>query len=67
MWTWTISPSTLGLLTTTSIEYVLLPILAAFEIMRRSIWNLFRLENEQLNNVGKFRAIDVHVPIMPDA
>ncbi|PPD95946.1 hypothetical protein GOBAR_DD07035 [Gossypium barbadense] len=26
------------------------------EIIRRGIWNFFRLENEHLNNVGKFRA-----------
>ncbi len=37
-------------------------ILATFEIIRRAVWNLFRLENEQLNNVGKYRAVDVVVP-----
>ncbi|GMN41902.1 hypothetical protein TIFTF001_011116 [Ficus carica] len=26
------------------------------EIIRRGIWNFFRLENEHLNNVGKYRA-----------
>ncbi|CAL9216229.1 unnamed protein product [Arabidopsis halleri] len=31
-------------------------LLAALEIIRRGIWNFFRLENEHLNNVGKFRA-----------
>lgn len=34
-------------------------ILAAVEILRRAVWNLFRLENEQVNNVGRFRAVDV--------
>ncbi|CAN7091733.1 unnamed protein product [Brassica rapa subsp. narinosa] len=29
---------------------------ASLEIIRRGIWNFFRLENEHLNNVGKFRA-----------
>ncbi|GKB85628.1 SPX and EXS domain-containing protein [Tanacetum coccineum] len=32
-------------------------IVASLEIIRRGIWNFFRLENEHLNNVGKFRAV----------
>ncbi|ESQ33016.1 hypothetical protein EUTSA_v10003656mg [Eutrema salsugineum] len=31
-------------------------VVASLEIIRRGIWNFFRLENEHLNNVGKFRA-----------
>ncbi|GKU97233.1 hypothetical protein SLEP1_g10402 [Rubroshorea leprosula] len=31
-------------------------VVAALEIIRRGIWNFFRLENEHLNNVGKYRA-----------
>ncbi|KAG8502918.1 hypothetical protein CXB51_000765 [Gossypium anomalum] len=31
-------------------------IVACLEIIRRGIWNFFRLENDHLNNVGKFRA-----------
>ncbi|KAL2546728.1 Phosphate transporter PHO1-like protein 3 [Forsythia ovata] len=31
-------------------------LVAALEIIRRGIWNFFRLENEHLNNVGKYRA-----------
>ncbi|OMO63715.1 hypothetical protein COLO4_32226 [Corchorus olitorius] len=31
-------------------------IVASLEIIRRGIWNFFRVENEHLNNVGKFRA-----------
>lgn len=27
------------------------------EVIRRFIWNFFRLENEHLNNCGKFRAV----------
>ncbi|CAN0896516.1 Phosphate transporter PHO1 homolog 3 [Linum grandiflorum] len=34
----------------------LITIVASLEIIRRGIWNFFRLENEHLNNVGKFRA-----------
>ncbi|XP_050311951.1 LOW QUALITY PROTEIN: xenotropic and polytropic retrovirus receptor 1-like [Anthonomus grandis grandis] len=32
-------------------------ILAPLEVFRRFMWNFFRLENEHLNNVGKFRAV----------
>ncbi|KAJ8750182.1 hypothetical protein K2173_014097 [Erythroxylum novogranatense] len=31
-------------------------IVASLEIIRRGIWNFFRLENEHFNNVGKYRA-----------
>ncbi|KAI3989029.1 hypothetical protein MKX01_033065 [Papaver californicum] len=31
-------------------------IFACLEIIRRGLWNFFRLENEHLNNVGKYRA-----------
>ncbi|KAK4783489.1 hypothetical protein SAY86_007863 [Trapa natans] len=31
-------------------------IFACLEIIRRGIWNFFRLENEHLNNVGHYRA-----------
>ncbi|XP_042977149.1 phosphate transporter PHO1 homolog 9-like [Carya illinoinensis] len=34
----------------------LIAIVACLEIIRRGIWNFFRLENEHLNNVGKYRA-----------
>ncbi|KAF5454752.1 hypothetical protein F2P56_024396 [Juglans regia] len=34
----------------------LITIVACLEIIRRGIWNFFRLENEHLNNVGKYRA-----------
>ncbi|MBA0636716.1 hypothetical protein Godav_000070 [Gossypium davidsonii] len=33
------------------------------EIIRRGIWNFFRLENEHLSNVGKFRAFK-SVPLL---
>ncbi|XP_073011555.1 phosphate transporter PHO1-2 [Typha latifolia] len=32
-------------------------LLASLEIIRRGHWNFYRLENEQLNNAGKFRAV----------
>lgn len=31
-------------------------LVACLEILRRGIWNFFRLENEHLNNVGHYRA-----------
>lgn len=42
--------------------------LAAGEIVRRFIWNFFRLENEHLNNIGEFRAVrDISIkPIHKD-
>jgi len=36
---------------------VMMTILSPLEVFRRFIWNYFRLENEHLNNVGKFRAV----------
>ncbi|KAD5961080.1 hypothetical protein E3N88_12553 [Mikania micrantha] len=34
----------------------LIALISSLEIIRRGIWNFFRLENEHLNNVGKYRA-----------
>ncbi|KAB0796916.1 hypothetical protein PPYR_10977 [Photinus pyralis] len=36
---------------------IMVTILAPLEVFRRFIWNYFRLENEHLNNCGKFRAV----------
>ncbi|KZV41424.1 hypothetical protein F511_36222 [Dorcoceras hygrometricum] len=36
--------------------------LAALEVVRRGQWNFYRLENEHLNNAGKFRAVKI-VPL----
>lgn len=36
---------------------ILTSILGPLEVFRRFIWNFFRLENEHLNNCGKFRAV----------
>ncbi|XP_038998301.1 phosphate transporter PHO1 homolog 3-like [Hibiscus syriacus] len=45
----------------------LIAIVASLEIIRRGIWNFFRLENEHLNNVGKFRAFkSVPLPFYSD-
>lgn len=34
----------------------MIAVIAVLEIIRRGVWNFFRLENEQLNNAGKYRA-----------
>ncbi|XP_073144669.1 phosphate transporter PHO1 homolog 9-like isoform X2 [Henckelia pumila] len=36
---------------------VVITLVACLEILRRGIWNFFRLENEHFNNVEKYRAI----------
>lgn len=44
---------------------LMMTILSPFEVFRRFMWNYFRLENEHLNNVGKFRAVrDISVAPM---
>ncbi|KAF9975814.1 hypothetical protein BGZ73_000355 [Actinomortierella ambigua] len=43
--------------------YILSFTLAMLEMIRRWVWNFFRLENEHINNVGQFRAIkDIPLP-----
>ncbi|XP_061370886.1 phosphate transporter PHO1 homolog 3-like isoform X2 [Gastrolobium bilobum] len=37
-------------------KQAMVSIIASLEIIRRGIWNFFRVENEHLNNVGKYRA-----------
>mmetsp|Transcript_12553 Transcript_12553/g.18809 ORF Transcript_12553/g.18809 Transcript_12553/m.18809 type:complete len:807 (+) Transcript_12553:511-2931(+) len=41
--------------------------LAILEILRRGIWNVIRLENEHLTNVGKYRVTrDIPLPYAPN-
>ncbi|CAL9057263.1 phosphate transporter PHO1-2-like isoform X2 [Musa acuminata AAA Group] len=52
-WIGSVMPLSLG-----QVEHRLLDfLLASLEIVRRGHWNFYRLENEHLNNVGKFRAV----------
>lgn len=37
-------------------KQAVIAIVASLEIIRRGLWNFFRLENEHLNNVGNYRA-----------
>ncbi len=35
-------------------------VLSTLELVRRALWNFFRVEHEHLQNVGDFRAIQVY-------
>jgi len=60
-WTLTISPQSIGIILD---PLIFASILAVTEIGRRAMWNVFRMENEQINNIGKFRVVkDVPVPL----
>jgi hypothetical protein len=42
---------------------IVLFLIAFIEIFRRFVWNIFRLENEHLNNCGQYRAVrDIPLP-----
>ncbi|XP_047098498.1 xenotropic and polytropic retrovirus receptor 1 isoform X2 [Schistocerca piceifrons] len=44
---------------------LMVSVLSPLEVIRRFVWNFFRLENEHLNNCGKFRAVrDISVAPM---
>jgi hypothetical protein len=62
MWTFTISPTFAQKLFGS--YNLALTMLASVEIVRRGIWNVFRLEAEHLSNIGKFRAVrDMPLPL----
>ncbi|KAG8192346.1 hypothetical protein JTE90_002166 [Oedothorax gibbosus] len=52
-WTLSVSLTEMGLIHADIMSSVLAPL----EVIRRFVWNFFRLENEHLNNCGKFRAV----------
>lgn len=63
MWTVTISPDAIA-----SFFFLgkdgLTTVITTVEVSRRAMWNIFRLENEQLNNCGRFRAVqDIPLPL----
>ncbi|KJE90575.1 xenotropic and polytropic murine leukemia virus receptor xpr1 [Capsaspora owczarzaki ATCC 30864] len=64
LWTFTIAPQqNIGNFLSSQI---FLSVLAFLEVSRRCMWNIFRLENEHLNNCGQFRVIhDVPLPFRP--
>lgn len=52
-WVETVTGLRVGDFETRMLEFLL----ASLEVIRRGQWNFYRLENEHLNNVGKFRAV----------
>jgi len=61
MWTLTISPTVVEKLVNPELFNTFI---AAVEIYRRGQWNIFRLENEQINNIEKFHVLaDVPLPL----
>ncbi|KAJ8969436.1 hypothetical protein NQ317_008627 [Molorchus minor] len=52
-WAFLISMTEMGF----ALENSMVTFLAPLEVFRRFTWNFFRLENEHLNNCGKFRAV----------
>eukprot|EP01114_Cavostelium_apophysatum_P020415 TRINITY_DN6833_c0_g1_i2.p1 TRINITY_DN6833_c0_g1~~TRINITY_DN6833_c0_g1_i2.p1 ORF type:complete len:406 (+),score=62.61 TRINITY_DN6833_c0_g1_i2:162-1379(+) len=57
---WTMSISTDILLNQHPIGFATL--LVSVEILRRAMWNVFRMENEQLHDVEKYRKVHLLVP-----
>ncbi|XP_050218696.1 phosphate transporter PHO1 [Mercurialis annua] len=53
VWLETVMRFRFGIIETRMLDFFL----ASLEIIRRGHWNFYRLENEHLNNVGKFRAV----------
>ncbi|KAK4478211.1 hypothetical protein RD792_017494 [Penstemon davidsonii] len=52
-WVETVMRFNIGMFETRLLDFFL----ASLEVIRRGHWNYYRLENEHLNNVGKFRAV----------
>ncbi|EFA85341.1 SPX domain-containing protein [Heterostelium album PN500] len=60
--TWSLTKS-LPQLTTLLPSYKLVVVIAVIEVLRRGQWNVYRLENEHINNCGRFRATrDIPLP-----
>jgi hypothetical protein len=47
----------IGVNTNSQLSQILQTVFAFLELVRRFVWNFFRLENEHLNNCGEFRAV----------
>ncbi|KAL5542310.1 hypothetical protein UlMin_010020 [Ulmus minor] len=52
-WVETVMRFNVGAVETKLLDFLL----ASLEVIRRGHWNFYRLENEHLNNVGKYRAV----------
>ena len=47
----------IGVNTSSQLAQIWQTVFAFLELVRRFVWNFFRLENEHLNNCGEFRAV----------
>ncbi|GFS55909.1 xenotropic and polytropic retrovirus receptor 1 [Trichonephila inaurata madagascariensis] len=56
-WTLSVSLTEMGLIHADIMSSVLAPL----EVIRRFVWNFFRLENEHLNNCGKFELYEIYL------
>merc|ERR1712228_121950 len=63
-WAVSLYPASFGIVDALLMHYIKLP-LNLVEIFRRCLWNIFRIENEHLNNCGGFRVVE-DVPIASD-
>lgn len=63
-WVVTVMQFRIGIIKSRLLEFFL----ASLEVVRRGHWNFYRVENEHLNNVGKFRAVKaVPLPFRDDS
>jgi xenotropic and polytropic retrovirus receptor 1 len=60
-WTWTLIPNE-SAANFSALNLFMAPFAAILEIFRRSMWSVFRLENEQLNNTAGYRDV-THIPL----
>jgi hypothetical protein len=58
LWAWSLTPYTIPFI---QLQFQSM-IFGYIEILRRFMWAIFRVENEHLNNCGKYRAT-LHVPL----
>jgi hypothetical protein len=58
LWTLSLIPATDSSPFRSHLQMYLSPGLAALEILRRTMWACLRLENEHLNNVGRYRKVN---------
>lgn len=64
LWVEVLLPSSLGFSSGLGMQLWVATSMCA-EVLRRMMWNYFRLENEHLNNVGEFRALNIKIPDVP--
>eukprot|EP00485_Elphidium_margaritaceum_P010516 CAMPEP_0202705902 /NCGR_PEP_ID=MMETSP1385-20130828/18402_1 /ASSEMBLY_ACC=CAM_ASM_000861 /TAXON_ID=933848 /ORGANISM="Elphidium margaritaceum" /LENGTH=124 /DNA_ID=CAMNT_0049364251 /DNA_START=379 /DNA_END=753 /DNA_ORIENTATION=- len=63
-WAVSLYPVSFGIVDLSLMHYIALG-LNLIEVARRCMWNVFRIENEHLNNCGEFRVVQ-DIPIAED-